>query len=225
MGIGNGHHRDHRPPRRALITPHGDWKHDGGGGVCEGRISHYPSWGLETLPAAPAHAPAGDFLITPHGDWKLGQFGEDGGRCCSRSLPLMGIGNRRAYRRCCKHFHPHYPSWGLETAAGAASSPIRPSLITPHGDWKPYCGRLKVAIQVQLITPHGDWKPLRRRRHAGTASRCSHYPSWGLETSDLLVLIVTGARRQRPHPRFRTTATAPRSLRRRTVLGSIWHNM
>ncbi len=99
---------------------------------------HYPSWGLETRRSR---------LM----------------RCsCVSSLPLMGIGNHADLQQLHQAGLTHYPSWGLETLktssrnsftgvslplmgigniAAAAHEPAASGLITPHGDWKPFCSR------------------------------------------------------------------------------------
>ena len=158
MGIGN-ECEDHRPEFSGrLITPHGDRKR------C-GRVD-YPGIDVISLPLMGignallrlqllAH---GLLLITPHGDRKL-QIGTHGGNrftvlitphgdrkhmfrgrevvvCFEDSLPLMGIGNSRAWPWPAGTSGTHYPSWGSETLQGRQSSGRGQELITPHGDRK-----------------------------------------------------------------------------------------
>ena len=114
MGIGNREDRRRRDVvGSVLITPHGDWKPPRRRPPPWPARPHYPSWGLETPPAARAPAPTGS-LITPHGDWK---------RRAAQADPLG---------------HPALitPHGDWKRGARPCSRP-RPALITPHGDWKP----------------------------------------------------------------------------------------
>ena len=165
--------------REDLITPHGDWK-----------------------PPFPHVDQTGESLITPHGDWKPVQPGRRPVGACPH-YPSWGLETCHTQQRRRVVRLPHYPSWGLETRAAGFEQCATLRSLPLMGIGNMSC---VVAIPSEngLITPHGDWKPISAR--AGVVSSLislplmgignataigqpdvviySHYPSWGLETSE-----------------------------------------
>ena len=119
-------------------------------------------------------------LITPHGDRKLAaNFARR--RSGQSSLPLMGIGNSNERGTTDKFTGlAHYPSWGSETVLDRDGQNVignsLPLMGIGNGQVFQAVGRRNV-----LITPHGDRKPAPRRIRCAT--RRTHYPSWGSETT------------------------------------------
>ena len=118
MGIGNSRGARRYGRGTPLITPHGDRKH--------ARVS-----GRRRVPEA---------LTTPHGDRKLGAAPATA-KVTRVSLPLMGIGNRRASFNVGGRTWFSLPLMGIgNQLVGLAAAPRSELLITPHGDRKPVWG-------------------------------------------------------------------------------------
>ena len=146
-------------------------------------------------------------LITPHGDRKPVSVAliRSGIRA---SLPLTGIVNVSDAATTAAQAHRSLPLMGIVNRRRGGEEPMRallitphgdrkhpaplaqgrtprPELITPHGDRKPHGAVAADAPGdvARLITPHGDRKlALPARRPCRARERTSHYPSWGSQT-------------------------------------------
>ena len=182
------------PLPEALITPHGDSKHDLSVSLLDDRDV---------------------VLITPHGDSKPSRS-PPYSQAHRSHYPSWGFETPRPGTRSPAGTTPHYPSWGFETRCRRGRTRRRPRLITPHGDSKLHDVDDADVGTTRAHYPSWGFETCQKEQQHSLRPQAPHYPSWGFETATLTPVVSTSNATSLPLMGIRNVSCSAAARARRT---------